>query len=615
VGKRHRQETVLDYLDRNAADHSGTAAIVDGDIMLTWSQYRHRARAVALSLIDLGVLQGQVVGLHMVNRVEHVISDLGVLLAGAIPTSYYNTLAEEQLIYLANDSAATVVIVDADQLPKWLAIWDDLPALRHLLVLDLDPDEPLPPGVLRYENWVDTAGYQLGTRGFEVDGTRAMVRSSDPLTIVYTSGTTGPPKGTVITHAAAVWVADSVQQLTEEHIDGVIPIGWTTVSYLPLAHITERCLTHYGALAWALTVHYVRDHAELGHVMEIAKPYIFFGVPRVWERIYGAIRECAATSASPVRRRLMATAISVAEQVGRARLGGDRAGLKARMLHLIMERVVYRKMRDVLGLDRLAIAVSGAARLAPEVALFFCGIGVLIVDIYGMTESCAVLTANPPGASKLGSVGKPLAGLELRISSAGEVLVKGPNITPGYINRPEATAEALDAAGWLHTGDVGFLDDDGYLTITGRKDDLINTASGKTLSPASVEVVLAQGSDLIGSVYVHGENKPCLVGLVALDPTAWQDWCAARGITVESVSEAVRNGRVRLEVAQSVGAGNAKLSRVEQVKNWALVDEAWSVQTGELTPTMKLKRPVIAERYRDEIEQLYDPLTIESWDN
>jgi long-chain acyl-CoA synthetase len=604
---------MLDYLDRNAADHSGMAAIVDGDLILTWSQYRRRARAMALSLIDLGVLPGQVVGLHMVNRAEHVISDLGALLAAATPASYYTTLAEEQLAYVVNDTAATVAIVDAEQLPKWLAIWDDLPALRHVLALDLDPDEPLPPGVLRYEDWVDAAEYQLDARGYEVDETRAMVCPSDPLTIVYSSGTTGQPKGTVITHGAAVWVSDSVHRLTEEHLGGLVPVGWTAVSYLPLAHIAERSFTHYGGLAWALTVHYVRDHAELPRVMTIAKPYLFLGMPMVWERIYGAVRERAASLSNPVRRRLMNTAISVAEQVGMARFEAVRPGLKARMLHPMMERVVYRKLRDTLGLERISKAISGAAKLAPEVASFFAGIGLLITDIYGVTESCSMLTVTPSRAPKLGSVGKPLDGLEIKIASDGEVLARGPNITPGYINRPEATAEALDAAGWLHTGDLGFLDDDGYLTITGRKTDLINTASGKTLSPVNVEVALAHDSDLIGSVYVHGENKPCLVALVALDPLVWQGWCEARGITVGSVSEAVRDGRVRLEVARSLGAGNAKLSEAEQVKNWALVDEAWSMQTGELTPTMKLKRLVIAERYHDEIEQLYDPIPIDSW--
>lgn len=609
----HVQHTVLDYLDRNAAQDSGGIAAVDGELMLSWSDYRRKAHAVALLLLDLGVTPGEVVGLHMVNRVEHALSDVGTLVVGGVPSSFYNTLPEEQLAYVAEDSSATVVITDAEQLPAWLNIWDRLPALRYVLALDLDPHQPTPPGVLRFETWVEAAEAQLDVRGHEVDEARARVRPGDPLTIVYTSGTTGPPKGTIITHAAAVWVMAEVRRQLEEHLGGPVPVGWSTVSYLPLAHVAERLFSHYQSLCHALTVHYVRDSAQLPHVLGVARPYLFLGVPRVWERMHGAIRERAATSRSPLRRALVLNAITTAQQVGAGRLGGRRPGHKARLLYPLMEKLVYRKVRCALGLDRVVLAVSGAAQLSPEVCAFFAGVGIVIIEVYGMTETCAMLAASPLDAPRLGTVGRALAGIELKTAPDGEVLARGPNITPGYLNRPEATAEAIDAAGWLHTGDLGLLDDDGYLTITGRKKDLINTASGKTLSPANVEVALSQGSDLIGSVYVHGDNKPCLTALVTLEPTAWPGWCEARGIRVSSLAEAVRNGRVRLEVARSIGAGNATLSRVEQVKNWTLLDRAWSVPTGELTPTMKLKRNLIAVRYRDEIEQLYDPLTSDSW--
>ena len=609
----HVQRTLLDYVDRNAARNSGGVAAVDGEITLTWSEYRRKAQAVALLLLDLGVALDDVVGLHMVNRVEHALSDMGALLAGAIPSSFYNTLSEDQLAYVARDSAASVVIADAEHLAHWLNIWDELPALRYVLVLDLDRDEPTPPGVLRFETWVESAEAQLDIRVNEIDRIRAQVQPSDPLTIVYTSGTTGPPKGTVITHAAAVYLMVEVNRQLAEHLGGPVPVGWSTVSYLPLAHIAERLFSHYQSLHFSLTVHYVRDATQLPHVLGIARPYFFLGVPRVWERMHAAIRERAATSRSPLRRRLILTAMKVARQVGAARLSGTTPKRPARTLYPVMERLVYRKIRSTLGLDRVTLAASGAAQLPPEICAFFAGVGIDVIEVYGMTETCAMLAASPLDAPRLGSVGKALGGIDLKIATDGEVLASGPNITPGYINRPEATAEAIDAAGWLHTGDIGFLDADGYLTITGRKKDLINTASGKTLSPANVEMALGQGSELIGSVYVHGDDKPCLVALVTLDPTAWRGWCQARGIDVDSLSEAVNNGRVRLDVARSIGAGNATLSRAEQVKNWTLLDESWSVHTGELTPTLKLKRNMIAVRYLDEIEQLYDPLTSESW--
>jgi long-chain acyl-CoA synthetase len=609
---RHHRLTLLDLVDCNAVEHPELLALVDGEIRLSWSEYRDHARAIALVLLELGVRRGDVVGLHMVNRAEHVLADVGAVMAGAIPCSYYNTLAAEQLAWVAIDSAATVVIVDAAQLPLWLTIQEELPRLRHVLVLDLEPDVLPPPGVQRFEQLMARAWAQLGLRGAEIDQASYQMHPSDPLTIVYTSGTTGSPKGTVITHRAALWVMEEVNRQLVEHLGGPVPIGWSTVSYLPLAHVAERLFSHYQALARAITVTYVRQSASLPQVLPTTRPNLFLGVPRVWERIYGALRERATTSRNPIRRLLLSSAISAAREVGIARLTGETARWWIRLRSPLMERLVYRRLRAALGLDRVVLAVSGAASLPSEVMAFFAGVGIIIIEVYGMTETCAMLAASPLDAPRLGSVGRALAGIELKIASDGEVLARGPNITPGYVNQPEATAEAIDAAGWLHTGDIGALDNEGYLRITGRKKELINTASGKTISPGSVEIALSSGSGLVGSVYVHGDDKPCLVALVTLDP-GWADWCAARDIKVHSIADAVANGRVRLEVARSIGAGNAALSRVEQVKNWALLPDEWSSETGQLTPTLKLKRAVIAERYRDEIEELYDPLTADSW--
>jgi long-chain acyl-CoA synthetase len=612
VANQHHGLTLLDLVDCNAVEHRELLALVDGERRLSWSEYREHARAIALVLLDLGVSRGDVVGLHMVNRAEHVLADVGAVMAGAIPCSYYNTLAAEQLAGVAIDSAATVVIVDAAQLPLWLTIQEELPRLRHVLVLDLEPDAVPPPGVHRFEQLMALAWAQLGLRGAEIDQASYQMHPSDPLTIVYTSGTTGSPKGTVITHRAALWVMEEVNRQLVEHLGGPVPIGWSTVSYLPLAHVAERLFSHYQALARAITVTYVRESASLPQVLPTTRPNLFLGVPRVWERIYGALRERATTSKNPLRRLLVSSAISVAREVGIARLTGETARWWIRLRSPLMERLVYRRLRAALGLDRVVLAVSGAASLPSEVMAFFAGVGITIIEVYGMTETCAMLAASPLDAPRLGSVGRALAGIELKIAPDGEVLARGPNITPGYVNKPEATAEAIDAAGWLHTGDIGVLDNEGYLRITGRKKELINTASGKTMSPGSVELALSSGSNLVGSVYVHGDDKPCLVALVTLDP-GWADWCAARDIKVHSIADAVANGRVRLEVARSIGAGNAALSRVEQVKNWALLPEEWSSEKGQLTPTLKLKRAVIAERYRDEIEELYDPLTAESW--
>ncbi|WP_028920943.1 AMP-dependent synthetase/ligase [Pseudonocardia acaciae] len=596
--------TILDLVDHNATEHPDRAAIVDGQTRLTWSQYRRRARAVALALLDLGVRPGEVVGLHMVNRAEHPLADIGALYAGAIPTSFYNTLAADQLAYVADDCGATVAIVDADKLELWRTIRDRLPRLRHLVAVDLDPAEPAPEGVRRFEDLVAAAEERLDARGDEVDKASALVRPDNTLTIVYTSGTTGNPKGTVITHVGIRFVLEGVDaQRTDD--TGPPPEGWSAVSYLPLAHLAERTFSHYMACHQAITVTYVRDPRRVAEALPTVRPHIFFGVPRIWEKIHGAIRERAATAPSPVRRALAGAAFSVARRVGQARFDRRTPDLAARLLHPLFDRLVYSRIRAAIGMDRVEIAASGAAPLSVEVMAFFEGIGITILEAYGMTESSVALTVTPPDAPRPGTVGKPLPGVELRLAEDCEILARGPNITPGYLNRPEATAEAIDADGWLHTGDLGTLDADGYLTITGRKKELIINAAGKNIAPGTVELAVTGESGLVGPVCVYGDAKPYLVALLTLDPIDWQAWCAARGISVATVAEAVADDRIQAEVARAVEAANARLSRVEQIKRWTLLDHLWDTGTGELTPTLKLKRPVINERYREQIEGLY----------
>lgn len=597
--------TMLEHIERNAAEHPELVAAIDGDTKYTWSRYRDRARAVALALIDLGVAPGDSVGLHMGNRIEHVVSDIGALMAGATPTTYYSTLASDQLTYVAGDSAATVVVTDAAHLPRWQSIRDQLPKLRHVVVVDLDPSVELPDGVHRFDDLVDAAEREVGHRAGEVEATMAGVRPEDTLTIVYTSGTTGHPKGTIITHAGVLWVLSRLFGQLESERGDTSTVGWAALSYLPLAHIAERMLSYYLALRQTLTVTYVRDATQLTGALAAARPHVFLGVPRIWEKIHGALRERAAGEQNPVRRALMSAAITVARSVGMARLEQRVPSPLTRIAHPVLERLVYRRIRSALGLDRVELALVGAAPIAPEVLAFFFGLGIQIIEAYGMTETSAALSVTPMNAPRLGSVGKALDGVELRIAEDGEILARGPNITPGYLNRPEATAEAIDEQGWLHTGDLGSIDGDGYLRVTGRKKELIITAGGKNLSPGNIELAISGRSDLIGTVYVHGDAKPYLVALITLDPMGWRDWCTARGIEADTVADVIADQRVRAEVSRAVEEGNALLARVEQIKSWTLLDKLWDSESGELTPTMKLKRPVVRERYDAEIEDLY----------
>jgi long-chain acyl-CoA synthetase len=594
--------TLLELLERNATEHPDLVATIDGSERVTWVRYRDRARAVALALVDLGVRPGQIVGLHMANRAEHVICDVGALYAGATPTSFYNTLSAEQLTYVARDSAATVVLVEPTYLPLWLSIRDQLPDLAHLVVLDTAAPTD---GVLAFETVVGAAEEALGRRGHEVDETAATVRPEHPLTIVYTSGTTGHPKGTIVTHAGVRFVQSAMTEQAQARDRPLPKAGSSVLSYLPLAHIAERSFSHYMAIYQAYTVTYVRDFRAMAAMLPKVRPHVFLGVPRIWEKIYGTIRERGATEKSPVKRRLAAAAVRVAIAQGHAMIEGVDPNARTRLLHPVMERLVFTRIRSALGLDRVQYALSGAAPLSGELLAFFAGIGINLVEAYGMTETSAVLTITPPGAPRLGTVGTALPGIELKIADDGEVLARGPNITPGYLNRPDADAEAFDELGWLRTGDLGALDADGYLSITGRKKELIINAAGKNISPANIELEISGQSDLIGPVYVHGDQRPYLVALVTLDPLGWQQWCDVRGITVSTVAQAVAHPRVREEITKAVDAGNTRLARVEQIKRWELLDHLWDSESGELTPTMKLKRPVITSRYEAELDKLY----------
>ncbi|WP_051341321.1 AMP-dependent synthetase/ligase [Pseudonocardia spinosispora] len=593
--------TLLDLIDRNAAEHPDLIATIDGDESLSWSGYRRRARAIALALLDLGVEPGEVVGLHMVNRAEHVHSDVGALYAGAVPASLHTTLAAEHLAYLAKDLAAVVAIVDADQLPLWLSIRGVLPDLRHLIVLD--EDDP-PSGVLRFDRLVDTAA--LEERGVEVDTATASVLPDNPITIVYTSGTTGQPKGTIITHAGVRFVMDGVVARAEEAGRPLPGPGCSGLSYVPLAHVAERMFSHYLACRQAATVTYVRDLGQLREMLPAVRPHFFLGVPRVWERIHSTIRQRAQSDPSPVTRALGRIALQVADTSGRATLARRAPDLRTRLGHPVLDRLVFGRIRAALGMDRLVMAASGSAPLSTEVLAFFTGIGITIAETYGMTETSAVLTSSPLGVPRPGTVGTPLPGMELRIGDDGEILARGPNITPGYLNRPEATAEAIDPDGWLHTGDLGELDSDGYLRITGRKKEMIISSEGRNISPVNVELALSGASDLLGPVYVSGDNRPYLVALLTLDPFGWQDWCANRGIPAATPDEAVAHPEVQAEAARAVEAGNRRLVGAEQVRGWIVLDHLWGSTTGELTPTVKLKRRVIAERYHSEVHRLYD---------
>jgi long-chain acyl-CoA synthetase len=616
--------TLLDLFLRNVETFPEVGAIVDGDTRLTWGEYGRLSAEIALAMRELGVAKGDVVGIHAVNRHEHIVVDTAALRLGATPTSFYLTLAPDQLSYQAEDSAAKLVVCDADQLDVWLKIREELDALEHLVVLDdpeAEPGTPLPDGVLRWSD-LHARGLVLRADGGERDleAIRQDIGPDDPITIIYTSGTTGPPKGVLLTHrglrfnidASTSMLKDGIievggKQFADWVVDGEarIPPGQQALSYLPLAHIAERFISHYSAFSLGTEITYVRRLEDLPEILPKVRPFVFPSVPRVWEKFHGAITARIEEEPNDRKRALGRKAIEIARIKGEAITKNRRADVRTEALYALFAKILYPRLREAMGLDRCVMGFSGAAPISPELLYTFTGLGIPISEAYGMTESSALITTTPPGKARVGTVGVPVPGVEVKIADDGEVVFRGENMTPGYLNRPDATAESIDEDGWFHTGDLGEFDSHGYLRIIGRKKELIITAAGKNLSPATIEETIKGASPLISQVCVIGDQRKFVSALIVLDGEALPAWCRSNDVPFESIAQASQHPRVRREIQEAVDQGNRQLARVEQIKRFAILGEEWTPESAELTPTMKLKRRAIHERHADVIERLY----------
>jgi long-chain acyl-CoA synthetase len=601
VGNR----TLIDVFMATCDASGGQPALVskegDGFRTRTWNQYRQEASRVALAIRHLaGVDHGDHVALMMTNRPEHVIADVGVLLAGATPVSIYNTLTAEQVAYIAGNCDAKVAVVeDATFLARFDQVREQLPDLELLVVVEPDGIDVDRDDVMTYAELVDEGSRLLETGQGELENAWRAVNPDDAVTLIYTSGTTGPPKGVVVTHRGLLYQLAVTGQLLD------VESGQRGISYLPLAHVAERMTTHYLGIRNAGTVYFVREVSQVLETLQEARPHIFMAVPRVWEKMHAALIAKIASAEDERKRKLGLKAIEVGMAKVRAELSGGQASLGLRLQYALFDRLVFAKIRDGLGLDELRYALSGAAPISSELLIFFKAIGIEILEVYGMTESTAVITANRAGEIRIGTVGVPLPGIEVRIASDGELLARGPIVTPGYWRREEATAEAIDADGWLHTGDLASMDDDGFVRIVGRKKELIITAGGKNLSPNNIEEAIKPRSPIIGQICAVGDERPFISALIVLDAESLPGWCEANGVPFDSVAAAAQHADVIAEVARAVEAGNQDLARVEQVRQWAIVPTEWTAESEELTPSLKLKRSVIHTKYSDVIDGLY----------
>lgn len=570
----------------------------DGWATLTWAQVRERALEVAAAFVALGVRPGDMVALMMPNRSEHVLADLGATHAGAISTTVYATLAPDQVAYVAGNSGAVVAVLDgADQLARWRPVVSELPSLRKIIVVD---GTAVPPGEM-YLSWSDFIALgqeRLATATAEIEARWRSVRHEDTLTVLYTSGTTGNPKGVVITHRMALCeavVSDRTSGLPDH------PVG---ISYLPFAHIADRVLSIYLPVTRAAHIYFCPDPAQLAATLREVRPSSFFGVPRVWEKIMAGIQAVLALETDEQKK----TAIEQAMDVGRRYIASREFGRSTPPeLQAAFDQAdasVLGPMRGLLGLDRVVHALSAAAPLPVEVARFFSGLGIAILDVYGMTETTGAVTANLNSAFKLGTVGRPFPGVELRLAEDGEIIVRSTTCTPGYLNRPDADAELFDGEGWVRTGDIGVLDDDGFLKVVDRKKELIVTAGGENIAPSLLENMLKE-HPLIGQALAYGDRRPYVVALITLDGEVAPVWAAAHGIDSTDLAVLAEHPLVLEEVGKAVEDANDRLARVQQIKKWRLLPAEWTAESEELTPTLKLKRRVVHGKYTDVLEGLY----------
>jgi len=552
---------------------------------LTYREVYEQVREAALGLAAIGLRPGDFAVVWAGNRSEATVCDYAVMHAGGVPVFIYPTVSADQGAYIAGHCEATLAIVERQYLDKLESVRSQLPKLRQIVVIDPEADPGIGDGtgaahgretvagVISWSRLLDLGRAEAQAAPGLFEETWRQVSPDDLATLIYTSGTTGTPKGAMLTHRNVRYTqAASLRLLPIEARFGAEGAGML-VSFLPMAHVTGRHTDHWSSMTHPVTLSYCPDSKQIFTIAAQVRPTTLIAVPRIWEKLYAALR-AAVPDPSPEAVR------ALPEEV------------KTKVLTLV-------------GLDRCAFAASGAAPIDPGIIGFFQALGLPIVEGWGMSELCNAATIAVPGDSRNGAVGRAYPGVELRIADDGEVLVRGPLVMTGYYHDKERTAEAVDADGWMHTGDIGELDDQGFLKITDRKKDLLITSGGKNISPALVEYEL-QRHPLIGQACAIGDRRKYVAALLVLDPDVAPGWARERGIGFESPAELAANPEVLAEIERGVADANSRLARPEQVRRYEVLGDEWTALTGELTPSLKRRRPVIMERYAKEIAGLYD---------
>jgi long-chain acyl-CoA synthetase len=584
-------DTIPHRLLQQAATNPSTIAYhakLDGRWQpTTWHTFAGEVRTAARALIALGFPRGGKVAILGFNRPEWVILDHAAMMAGGAAAGIYTTCSAVEVQYIVHHSEAHVILVeDAAQLAKVMAERAALPLLRWIVMMR--GAAATGAGVL---SWDAFNGKAEATPPAELDARLAAIEPSALATLIYTSGTTGPPKGVMLSHRNLAWTSRALVDVFGGSS------GDVSLSYLPLSHIAEQMLTIHLPATAGSAVYFAESLDTIPDNLKEARPTTFFGVPRIWEKFHAGLTHKLGEVAG-TKRRLLDWARSVATEVNAHRDRGAPMPRLLRAQYALADRLVLRKLKTALGFDRARVLSSGAAPIAPDVLAFFASIDLPIREIYGQSEDSGPTSYNLPGRTRIGSVGPPLPGLEVKLADDGEILVRGPNVFVGYYKEPEATAETLQD-GWMCSGDLGAFDQDGFLTITGRKKDIIITAGGKNIAPKNIEASIKQ-SPIVGEVVVIGDRRKFLSALVTLDEIA------ANKVAPELTGGALAaSPQIRAAIQLQIDLVNKALARVEQIKKFTILPRPFGIASGELTPTMKIKRKVIAKLYEREIEAMY----------
>ncbi|GAB4586591.1 AMP-dependent synthetase/ligase [Nocardia sp. IFM 10818] len=587
--------TLVEAFQSNVAQYPDQVALrtLGGAVAITWREYGERVRSIASGLAALGIGAGDTVALMMTNRPEFHLCDTAVLHTGATPFSVYNTNPVDLLAYQFGNAGNKIVICERQFAPQILEAVAKAAAqgntVERVICVDDAPAGTLPLADVE----------ALPAADFDFESTWRAVDPENLLTIVYTSGTTGPPKGVELTHTNFLENARVIEEFGGGGPEDKV------VSYLPDAHAANRWFAHYLSMLTGGQITTVPDLKQVAEALTEVHPSVFLGVPRVWVKVKAALEERFAAEPSPIKRRLVDWAIRTGRARARAESDGRTQNFLERARFTLADRLVLATIRERLGLDKVRVAVTGSAPIPHDTHEFFLGLGLPLCEGYGMTECTAGATLSRHPRIKIGTVGKPLPGSEISIAADGEVLVRGKMVMRGYRNAPEKTAETIDADGWLHTGDIGEIDADGFLKIVDRKKELIINAAGKNMSPTNIENTVTENTPLAGTVVAIGDNRPYNTALILLDPDLVAAFAERHQLSDRSIAALAADPIVLKALQEGVDAANSKLSRVEQIKKFAVLPEVWTPGSDCLTATGKLRRKPIANAYAATIDSLY----------